>query len=167
MSPNSNLNMTLPTDGRKVHVTLHSLIGGVYQSNFSWTYTAATQARQGCDDHAGERAAHLANTVAAFNWSAGTGRRAPVVCGSQARQLRRVYAGDEVTNLSKTITTMPTDRGPVLRDALVADQRRLPEQRNTFIGRRCRLDPRSQRAPELRRRRADTSRRARHRGDLA
>lgn len=112
VSPNNNRTVTLPTDGRKIYVTLHSLIGGAYQSN-GWFFTAANTPVVKAAMTSPVDGSVLVGSSINFNWSAAVGATRYYLYVGRKPGGYDVYAGDEFTNLSKTITTMPVDGGPV------------------------------------------------------
>lgn len=72
-SSSGSANLTVPTDGRVLHITLWSLLNGVYQSNSSWCYAfnSGATARARLTSHAsGQALSDAANT---FTWNLGTG----------------------------------------------------------------------------------------------
>lgn len=112
VSANSNRTVTLPTDGRKVYVTLWSLIGGVYQSA-SYQYTTASIAPAAAALTSPTPGSTLPGKTATFTWSTGTGATAYVLWIGRTPGGYDVYAGAEGANTSRTVTTLPTDGGPV------------------------------------------------------
>lgn len=109
---NRTRTVTLPTDGRRIYVTLHSLISGAYQSN-SYYFTAFTAggspAAQITSPATGST---LAGTSLALSWSAGTGVSSYSLWVGSNPQGYDLYAGSEGTNRLRTIT-VPADGRPV------------------------------------------------------
>lgn len=104
--------VTLPTDGRKVHVTLWSLIGGTWQS-VSYLYTAANVIPQKAMVVAPAPGASLSGASETFIWTAGSGASGYALWIGRKPGGYDVYSGNEGTNTSKTVTTLPTDGSPV------------------------------------------------------
>lgn len=112
VSPNSNRTVTLPTDGRKIHVTLYSLIGGVYQSN-SYQFTAASIVAERARVTAPANGSVLPGGAVTFAWSASPSATAYAIWIGRKPGAYDVYAGAEGSNLFKTLTSLPIDGGPV------------------------------------------------------
>ncbi len=100
--------MSLPADGRTIYLRLWSLIGGEWQFN-SYTYTAPDTRATMTTPVAGSA---LTSASTTFNWSAGTGVSEYALWVGSAPGAYDIYAGDEKTNLTKTLK-LPTDGRPV------------------------------------------------------
>lgn len=112
VSTNSNRSVNLPSDGRKIYVTLWSVIGGVYQSS-SYMYTAANVAISKGTMTSPANGSALPGTSATFTWSAGSGVTSYALYIGRTPGGYDIYAGAEGSNTSKTVTTLPLDGGPV------------------------------------------------------
>jgi hypothetical protein len=102
---------TLPTDGRKIHVTLWSQISGVWQSN-SYLYTAAIITGVKAEMTSPAPGSTFTSATVTFTWNAGTGTQYWLQVGRTPGS-SNIYAGNQGTNLSKMLTTMPTDGSPI------------------------------------------------------
>lgn len=101
----------LPTDGRKIYVTLWSLIGGAYQGN-SYYFTAATisPAKATMTTPAGNTT--FTATSVTFNWNGGTNVTSYALWVSRKPGGYDVYASNEGGATSKTLA-LPADGGPI------------------------------------------------------
>lgn len=110
---NLTKNLTLPTDGRRIYVTLHSLIGGVYKSNAYW-FTAAniapTNDGSKITSHANGATFAAANTTLSWNSVAGASKYYLWVGTKPAGY--DLYAADENLSTQRQIV-MPNDGRPV------------------------------------------------------
>ena len=102
----------LPTDGRKIHVTLWSLIGGVWQTN-SYLYTAASIASAKAVIISPAAGSTFASASATFNWNTGNGATQYWLSVGTTPGGSNLYSASQGTSLSKAITTLPMDGGPV------------------------------------------------------
>lgn len=101
--------LNLPTDGRMVYVSLHSLIGGVYQS-LTYQYRVVGMAPLSITTPVSGTT--FTSKSATFNWQGGASQYALWI-GSVPRAYD-IYAGVEGTNTSKAITNLlPSDGRPV------------------------------------------------------
>lgn len=105
--------LNLPTDGRQVHVTLYSMIGGVWQGNGYLFFAPKTPSSKAALITPATGSTFTGST-ANFSWIAGTGAtQYYLFIGSQAGGYD-LYAGSQGTNLSApTITGLPTDARPI------------------------------------------------------
>lgn len=112
VQPNSSRVVPLPTDGRKLYVTLYSKTGTAYQSN-SYFYTAPkfTASKSAIVDPA--PGSTLTSTTQAFRWSTGYNASAYTLWIGKSPGGHDIYVGAEGTALSRTVTTLPDDGGPI------------------------------------------------------
>lgn len=103
---------TMPTDGRKLYLTLWSLIGGSYRSNNYW-FTAVNIPRVKAVITSPANGSTFISSSATFTWSAGSSVTNYALWIGRQPMGYDIYAGLEGTNTSKTITTLPMDGGPV------------------------------------------------------
>lgn len=105
--------LTLPTDGRRVYVTLHSLIGGVYKSNAYWFTTAnvlPVNEASKINSHVNGATFAAANTTLSWNSVLGASKYYLWV-GTQPSTYD-LYAADENLSTQRQIV-MPNDGRPV------------------------------------------------------
>lgn len=102
----------LPTDGRKIHVTLFSLLGGAWRTTF-YEYTAATAAVSNAAIISPTPGTKLTGTTATFTWSASSSAAGYVLWVGRKPGGSDVFVSAAGTDLSRTVTTLPTDGGPV------------------------------------------------------
>lgn len=103
---------TLPTDGRKLQVTLWSFIGGAWQGS-SYLYTAANVAVTKAAITSPVSGATLPGASATFTWSTSHSATAYALWIGGAPGGYDVYAAAEGTGTSRAVTTLPVDGGPV------------------------------------------------------
>lgn len=102
---------SLPTDGRKIYVTLHSLIGGAYQSS-TYQYTAANIAVTKAVMVGPVPGTTLANATPTFNWNPSNAATAYALWVGRTPGTYDIYAGAEGLATSKAVT-VPVDGTPV------------------------------------------------------
>lgn len=104
--------LSLPGDGRRVYVTLHSLISGRWNS-FSYYFDSSNTPSPGATITAPAAGSTLADNTLTVTWNTATdATRYALWVGSWPGSWD-VYAGDEGTNLTRTITTAPVDGRPL------------------------------------------------------
>ncbi len=111
----SNLakSLAIPGDGRRIHVTLHSLISGAYQSNAYW-FTAPTLPDGGAAQITSPASGStLADANLPLTWSAAAGATQYHIFAGSAPGGYDLYSGGQGTSLSKTLTALPLDGRPI------------------------------------------------------
>ncbi len=109
-------NVTLPADCRKIYVTVHSLIGGAYQSN-SYQFTCANVGNPAATVATPATGSSLGSASLALTWNAGTGVSNYALWVGSTPGAYDLYSGSEGLNVNKTVTGLPTD-GRVLHVTL-------------------------------------------------
>lgn len=107
--------VTVPGDGRRIYVTLHSLISGAYQSN-SYFFTATTSAPAQAAQLISPSPANgttLSSTTLNLAWDNGTSASQFALWVGNSPQGYDIYAGSEGTNHAKTISSLPSDGRPI------------------------------------------------------
>lgn len=112
---NTSKTLSLPTDGRQIFVTLHSLIGSVFQSN-SYTYTCSKSTGP-AKVTAPANGTSLAGTQLALTWNSAPGATQYALWIGSTPGGFDLHASAEGLSLSRTVTGMPTD-GRVLHVTL-------------------------------------------------
>jgi len=102
--------VTLPTDGRPVYVRLWTMFNGAWEQCFSYSFTAQRAAGTNVKAQmlTSANSSTLASSNATLTWDAGTGAGGYNLWVGSTLGGYDLYAGDQGTNLSKTIT-LPTD----------------------------------------------------------
>lgn len=103
---------TLPTDGRKLYVTLYSYLAGVWQAA-SYQYTAANVAITKATIASPTPGSTLPGSSATLTWTASNSATAYALWIGRTPGGYDVYAGYEGASLSRTVSTLPVDGGPV------------------------------------------------------
>ncbi len=105
--------VAIPGDGRRVRVTLHSLISGVYQSNAYW-FTAPTLPDGGAAQITTPASGStLSSASLPLTRSAGAGATQYHIFVGSAPGGYDLYSGGQGTSLSATLTGMPVDGRPI------------------------------------------------------
>ena len=107
---NRTRTVTLPTDGRPIYVRLWTTFNGAWEQYFSYVFTAqrATGANVKAQMLTPANNSTLASSNATFTWDAGTGAGGYYLGVGSTLGGSDLYAGDQGSSLSKTIT-VPTD----------------------------------------------------------
>jgi hypothetical protein len=126
----TNLSVTvsgLPTDGSTVHVRLWGLTNGAWHRN-DYTYTAATAATTSTSTTAASTTtsvpapaelttptpgSNFASSTVQFQWNTGTGVTKYWLSIGAAAGGEEIYSVDQGTNLSATVTGLPTNGSPM------------------------------------------------------
>lgn len=112
MGTATSKSITVPGDGRRIYVTLHSLIDGAYQSN-SYFFTAPTLPDRGAAQIIQPaNGSTLTSTSLPLMWEAAPGATQYALWVGSAPMGYNLYAGNEGMNLNKTVT-VPADGSPV------------------------------------------------------
>lgn len=104
--------VTLPTDGRQIHVTLWSSISGAWQGNsyiFFAPYNPPVEAAL-VSPAAGST---FAGSTATLNWNTGSGVTQYYLFVGSTPGAYDIYIGDQGTGLSRSLTGLPTDARPI------------------------------------------------------
>lgn len=109
---NTSRAVAVPTDGRKVYVTLYSLIGGAWQGA-SYIYTAATLPPTKGVITAPAASGIFSGTSETFTWTNGSGPTAFALWIGRTPGGYDIYAGYEGVNTVRGVTTLPLDGSPV------------------------------------------------------
>ncbi len=104
--------VTLPTDGRKIHLTLWSLIGGAYQGA-SYLFTAASIAPVKAVITAPVSGSTFTSASQTFTWNAGVGVTSYALWIGRTPGGYDIHASAEGTAQSRLVTTLPADGSPV------------------------------------------------------
>lgn len=111
VTPNSSRLVSLPTDGRKIYITLWSQINGIYQSN-SYFYTAHNITPVKAQMISPTNGSTLPSNSATFTWSGGTSVSQYALWIGRGSGSYDLYAAVEGTSTSRTVV-LPTDGSPV------------------------------------------------------
>lgn len=104
--------VTLPADGRKIHVTLWSLIGGEYRAScYQFTATNVPAVKAALTSHA--TGGTLGGASATLTWSAGTRVSQYALWIGTKPDGYDLYAAVEGTSVSRVISGLPTDGSPL------------------------------------------------------
>ena len=100
--------VSLPVDGRRVYVTLWSMVNGAWSPDYTnqYAFTALQATKASFSGLA--NGATLTSSTLALNWKSGTGASQYALWVGSAPQTYDLYAGTEGVSLSKTLT-VPTD----------------------------------------------------------
>lgn len=105
--------VTLPGDGRRVHVTLHSLVSGAWQS-LSYYFDAPTDPAPAAAKITNPAAGTtLSDATLPLTWDAADGATKYALWVGSRPLGWDIYAADEGAALSRTLTTMPVDGRPL------------------------------------------------------
>ena len=102
----SKIVTSLPTDGRTIYIRIWCNVGGSWQYS-DYTYMAATVLTKGAIANPATGAI-LGGSSVTFTWT-GSGVTDYQLYVGTSLGSASLYAGDEKTNLSKTVTGLPTD----------------------------------------------------------
>lgn len=111
VTPGSSRLVSLPTDGRKIYVTLWSLINGAYQA-CSYFYTAQSITPVKAAMISPAQDSTLVGTSATFTWNAGISVTQYALWVGRTPGSYEIYAGLEGASTSRTVT-VPADGGPI------------------------------------------------------
>jgi len=95
--------LTIPGDGRRVHVALHSLIGGSWQSNSYWFVAPALPDGGAAQVTAPAEGSTLGGTSLQLNWSAAPGATQYCLFVGSTPGGYDLHAAIEGTNLARTV----------------------------------------------------------------
>ncbi len=109
---NRTRQVTLPTDGRTIYLTVWSLISGGYQGSH-YIFFAHNSAQTKAVLTAPNPAFLFGSATENFTWSAGAGATQYALWIGSTPGGYDIYGGAEGTNLAKTVTTLPSDGRPV------------------------------------------------------
>jgi len=98
----------LPVDGRRLYVRLWSYFDGLWV-NYDYTYTAASKAVM----LSPTPGSPLTTSTVTFTWSAGVGPTEYWLDVGNSIGSGDIYAGNQGTATSKTVTSIPTDGRPL------------------------------------------------------
>lgn len=105
--------LTLPTDGRQIFVTLHSLIGGVFR-NSNYVFTAAKIAPTRAGLTAPVEGSTFTSANATFTWTAGSGVTSYALwIGSQPGAFDLHASAQALGTTTQNVTGLPTDGRPI------------------------------------------------------
>lgn len=104
--------VTLPTDGRKLHVTLWSRIDNAWQSN-SYLFTTAKIDPVKATMISPADGTTFTSSSATFTWNAGTKVSLYALWIGHTPGARDIHASSTPSGLTQTVTTLPTDGSPV------------------------------------------------------
>jgi hypothetical protein len=98
----------LPTDGRTIHVRLWSRIGGTFQTR-DFTFVASSQATSPAVVTTPTPGTTFGGSSVTFGWSTGSGVTEYYLYVGSTPGGYDLYEASQGTNLSKTVTGLPTD----------------------------------------------------------
>lgn len=104
--------VTVPADGRKIHVTLYSFVNGTWQAA-AYFYSAPNIAVTKAAMISPAPGTTLNGTSTTFTWSASNTATAYALWVGRIPGGYNLYAGFEGLNLSHTVTNLPSDGTPV------------------------------------------------------
>ncbi len=112
-NPGNTRTVALPADGRRVFVTLHSLIGGAWQSNSYW-FTAATLPDAGAAQIISPATGStLADGTLSLTWSPADGATMYHIFAGSSPGAYDLHSAGQGTSLSATLTGLPLDGRPL------------------------------------------------------